>query len=153
MAELATIARPYAEALFEVAANGAAHGASSPGRPARRARAASRAIPQLRQFADNPKAQSPSRCSTSSPARCRARRCRRSWTNLLRMVIDNGRLAALPEIAHQFRALVNARLGVSDAVVDSAFPIEPAQMAAGASPRSRSASAASSTPPCRSIPS
>ncbi len=44
--------------------------------------------------------------------------------NLLRTVIDNGRLTALPEIAAQFRALVNARSGVSDATVYSAFPIE-----------------------------
>ena len=48
--------------------------------------------------------------------------------NLLRTVIDNGRLAALPEIAAQFHALVNARSGVSDAVVYSAFPIDGAQL-------------------------
>ncbi len=36
-----------------------------------------------------------------------------SAKNLLRTVIDNGRLAALPEIAAQFHALVNARSGVS----------------------------------------
>jgi F-type H+-transporting ATPase subunit delta len=35
--------------------------------------------------------------------------------NLLRAVIENGRLAALPEIAAQFQALVNASSGVSDA--------------------------------------
>ena len=50
------------------------------------------------------------------------------WTprsnNLLRTVIDNGRLAALPEIAAQFQALVNARSGVSDATIYSAFPID-----------------------------
>ena len=49
--------------------------------------------------------------------------------NLLRTVIDNGRLAALPEIAAQFHALVNARSGVSDAIVYSAFPIDAAQLA------------------------
>ena len=49
--------------------------------------------------------------------------------NLLRAVIDNGRLSVLPEIAAQFHALVSARSGVSDAIVYSAFPIEPAQLA------------------------
>jgi F-type H+-transporting ATPase subunit delta len=49
--------------------------------------------------------------------------------NLLRTVIDNGRLAVLPEIAAQFHVLVNARSGVSDATIYSAFPIEPAQLA------------------------
>jgi F-type H+-transporting ATPase subunit delta len=44
--------------------------------------------------------------------------------NLLRAILDNGRLAALPEIASQFQALVNASSGVSDALIQSAFPIE-----------------------------
>jgi F-type H+-transporting ATPase subunit delta len=44
-------------------------------------------------------------------------------------VIENGRLAALPEIAAQFHALVNAQSGVSDAVVYSAFPIDDAALA------------------------
>jgi F-type H+-transporting ATPase subunit delta len=43
-------------------------------------------------------------------------------------VIENGRLSALPAIAEQFRALMNARGGSSDAVVYSAFPIEPQQL-------------------------
>ena len=42
----------------------------------------------------------------------------------LRTVLDNGRLAALPEIAAQFQALVNAKSGVSDAVIESAYPID-----------------------------
>jgi F-type H+-transporting ATPase subunit delta len=49
--------------------------------------------------------------------------------NLLATVLDNGRLAALPEIASQFHALVNASSGVSDAIVYSAFAIEPASLA------------------------
>ena len=49
--------------------------------------------------------------------------------NLLRMVIDNGRLVALPEIAAQFQALVDARTGVSQATIESAFPIDATQVA------------------------
>jgi F-type H+-transporting ATPase subunit delta len=49
--------------------------------------------------------------------------------NFLRIVIENGRLSALPEIATQFRALKNAQSGMSDAVVYSAFPIEAAALA------------------------
>ena len=37
-------------------------------------------------------------------------------------------LAAMPEIAAQFHSLVNARSGVSDATVYSAFPIDAAQL-------------------------
>ena len=44
-------------------------------------------------------------------------------------LLDNGRLSALPEIAQQFHALINAQSGVSDALVESAFPIDGAQLA------------------------
>jgi F-type H+-transporting ATPase subunit delta len=44
------------------------------------------------------------------------------------MVIENGRLTVLPEIAVQFHALANAGAGVSDATVSSAFPIESSQL-------------------------
>jgi F-type H+-transporting ATPase subunit delta len=37
-------------------------------------------------------------------------------------------LAALPEISSQYRALVNAMTGVSDAIVYSAFPIDGTQL-------------------------
>ena len=47
----------------------------------------------------------------------------------LRAVIDNGRTSALPEIASQFHALVNAKSGVSDATIESAYPIDSAQLA------------------------
>ena len=44
-------------------------------------------------------------------------------------MIDNGRLAVLPQIAAQFQALVDARTGVSQATIESAFPIDDAQVA------------------------
>ena len=50
-------------------------------------------------------------------------------SNLLGAVIDNGRLAALPEIALQFKALVNAQSGTSDATVYSAFAIDDGALA------------------------
>ena len=43
-------------------------------------------------------------------------------------MIENGRLSALPEIAAQFSALVNAQSGSSDAVVYSAFPLDDAAL-------------------------
>jgi len=48
--------------------------------------------------------------------------------NFLRTVLDNGRLAALPEIAAQFQALVDARGGISQARIESAYPIDAAQL-------------------------
>jgi len=49
-------------------------------------------------------------------------------SNFLRAVLDNGRLSALPEIAAQFQALVDARSGISQARIESAYPIDATQL-------------------------
>ncbi len=123
MAELATIARPYAEALFKAAGTGDAAALTDQVQ----ALADVARNGQLRQFAENPKvnAEQVFDVMTSvikSPLSSSAK-------NLLRTVIDNGRLAALPAIAEQFHALVNERSGIADAVIYSAFAIAPAQLA------------------------
>ena len=45
-------------------------------------------------------------------------------TGLIRVVIENGRLEALPEIAAQYRALKNESEGVADAYIETAFPLD-----------------------------
>ena len=122
MAELATIARPYAEALFKAAGTAAA---SLTGQMS--ALSAVAANEQLRQFADNPKVGAAQVFEVVSGAAQTTLDAKVS--NLLQAVIENGRLAALPEIAMQFTALVNAQSGSSDAVVYSAFPIDDAALA------------------------
>jgi F-type H+-transporting ATPase subunit delta len=122
MAELATIARPYAEALFK--ATGADAAAV---KPQIDALAAVAADADLRQFADNPKAEA--RQVFEVIAGVVGSRLDAKVANLLQTVIENGRLAALPEIAAQFQVLVNASSGVSDATVYSAFPIDAGQLA------------------------
>lgn len=122
MAEIATIARPYAEALFKASSadlNGTAAWLDQV--------AGIAANPQLKAFADNPKASADQVigvisgvAGTQLPA---------AATNFLATVLENGRFAALPEIAKQFRALVNAKSGSSDAVVQSAFPIGASELA------------------------
>jgi F-type H+-transporting ATPase subunit delta len=116
MAELATIARPYAEALFKAAGSGSAALVEQLS-----SLAAVAANAQLRQFADSPKTLSAQVFDVLSGAANTA--LDPKITNLLGAVIDNGRLAALPEIAGQFKALVNAQSGTSDAIVYSAFAI------------------------------
>jgi F-type H+-transporting ATPase subunit delta len=120
MAELATIARPYAEALFK-AGVGAAESQQLG------ALAAVAADAQLRQFADNPKVTSQQVFDliggvVNTPLAPKVQA-------FLRAVLDNGRLAALPEIAAQVHALVNAQSGVSDATIESAYAIDAAQLA------------------------
>ena len=121
MAELATIARPYAEALYKACTDQA--GVDLNGATAWVDElAAIAANPQLRQLADNPKV-TPEQvlgvitgvARTALPEMAK---------NFLRTVVDNGRVQALPEIAAQFRALVNQSNGSSDAVVYSAFPLD-----------------------------
>ena len=117
MAELATIARPYAEALFKSAKSdlNAASGWLD-------TLAAIAGNAQLQQFAGNPRITADQVfdviggvAKTALPENAK---------NFLRTVIENNRLAALPEIATQFRALKNAQGGSSDATVYSAFPID-----------------------------
>jgi F-type H+-transporting ATPase subunit delta len=121
MAELATIARPYAEALFQSSKgdlNGAAQWLDALANVAGNT--------QLLQFADNPKVANQQVFDVvSDVARVQLPPAAQ---NFLRMVIQNGRLAALPEIARQFREMRNAQSGASDAVVHSAFPISAEQL-------------------------
>ena len=123
MAELATIARPYAEALFK------AQGQTSPRDLADQLDALGQvaSLQELRQFADNPKVQ-PGAVYDVIVGTLKAIAFAPAVQNLLRAVIENGRLPALPEIAVQYRSLVNAQSGVSDATVYSAFPIDGTQL-------------------------
>ena len=123
MAEFATLARPYAEAMFQVAQNGDLAQATAE----LDALATVAANPQMRQFADAPTAAEAQVFDVITSVT--ALPLSDASKNLLRTVIANGRLAVLPEIATQFRMLVNERSGVSDATVYSAFPIEPAPLA------------------------
>ena len=124
MAELATIARPYAEALFRVAEAGDLAGWSTfVEELAQVAR-----LPDVLSIASSPKI---SRAQISdlllaalkSPLKDNAQA-----KNLVQMLVDNHRLPLLPEIATQFEELKNAREGAADALIVSAFPLEGAQL-------------------------
>jgi F-type H+-transporting ATPase subunit delta len=122
MTELATIARPYAQALFSACA------------PAERSAWAGTLLALagvagdagLQQFAASPNATTEQVMGvamvvlTSPPVPAIA--------NLLQVVIDNNRLLALPEIAQQFQVLVDAQAGVCGAVVYSAYAMDAAQL-------------------------
>lgn len=126
MAELATIARPYAEALFKASTGADATTLGSQ----LAALAGVTSDPGLRQFADNPKVGA--NLVFNVVADVLARKSivlGDALQNLLRIVLDNGRLDALPEIVAQHQALVNATGGVSDALIESAFAIDDAQLA------------------------
>ena len=130
MAELSTIARPYAEALFKASSPGASSGAG----PDLESTAvwldelaAIAANVQLQQFAGNPGVTAAQTFDVvSSVAKTNLPDAAK---NFLRIVIDNGRLGVLPEISRQFRLLKNAQSGSADATVYSAFALDAAALA------------------------
>src|ERR1700741_93815 len=102
MAELATIARPYAEALFRVAKSG-----NLP--------AWSDLVSELAHVAAHPDVQALSRnpnLTDKIVARTLLARVTSPGTdeakNFVSMLVENGRVALLPEIGAQFHALKNA---------------------------------------------
>ena len=123
MAELATIARPYAEALFKATAT--ADQSAWVEQVGALAQVA--CDPELRTFADNPRVTQDQVFEVITKAAKVA--LAPAVANFLRTVLDNGRLAALPLMAEQFQTLVHARLGKAEALIISAFPINADQLA------------------------
>jgi F-type H+-transporting ATPase subunit delta len=122
MAELATIARPYAEALFRVAKSGNLGAWSK--LLSEMAQVASH--PDVKEFAGNPKVSDKQVSDTflsllRSDVNPEAR-------NFIGMLAENGRLTLLPEIAEQFHVLKNAQEGAADAEITSAFEMSDAQV-------------------------
>jgi F-type H+-transporting ATPase subunit delta len=118
MAELATIARPYAEALFRVAETGDLAAWSDLVQEL--AQVASH--PEVLSLALNPKVGRDTVTDlvlsvVKAPVPVQAQ-------NFVRMIIANHRLEALPEVAVQFEAMKNAREGAADVEIVSAFPLE-----------------------------
>jgi F-type H+-transporting ATPase subunit delta len=119
MAELSTIARPYAEALFE--------SAQASGQPLAEwlslveELAAVTAHPQVAQVVGDP------RLSDQQVFDLIASLLKQSLpqagASFLKLLIANQRLAALPEIAVQFRQLKNDAEGVADCQIETAFPM------------------------------
>ena len=122
MAELATVARPYAEALFRVAKAGnlpvwselvseMAHVA---------------AHPDVQALTRNPNVTDKMIAETflallKSPLTDEAK-------NFVNMLVENGRVSLLPEIGMQFHVLKNAQEGAADAEITSAFEMNDSQV-------------------------
>ena len=124
MAELATLARPYAEALFQVAEKGDLKQASAEVD----ALASVAANAQLRQFADAPKASAKQVFDVITGVRQRAaeRRVEEPAAHRDRQRPPG---ACCPRSRRSSMRWSRERSGVSDAMVYSAFPIEPAALA------------------------
>jgi F-type H+-transporting ATPase subunit delta len=123
MAELATVARPYAEALFRVAKAG--NLAQWSDLVSELAQIGSHS--EVLAYARNPKVSDSEVIATiqallKSPLNAEA-------NNFLSMLIENGRIELLPEIGTQFQLLKNSAEGAADAEITSAFDMSDAQVA------------------------
>ncbi|MGC8701416.1 MAG: F0F1 ATP synthase subunit delta [Thiomonas sp.] len=120
MAELATIARPYAEAAFAAVRDTGGSLAQAADLLDQIAQITS--APALREVVGSPKVSARQLSDlilgavpgTVPPA----------LKNLVDMLAENHRLAAVPQIAEQFRVLKDEAEGKVEAVVSSAFPLE-----------------------------
>lgn len=122
MAELATVARPYAEALFRIAKSGDISAWS--GLMTRMAQIG--AHPDVKELVSNPKLSDRQVSDTilallKSDIPTEAR-------NFLEVLVENGRISLLPEISTQFHALKDVDEGAANARIVSAFEMSESQI-------------------------
>ncbi|MEQ1881998.1 MAG: F0F1 ATP synthase subunit delta [Burkholderiales bacterium] len=122
MAELATIARPYAEAVFRLARQGNALPAWS---DALGLIAAVYQDPQMKSVMANPKV-TPADIEKLLLNIC-GEHIDNVARNLIQLLVHNRRLSALPEIRAMFERLKLEDEGKLDAKISSAFPMDDAQ--------------------------
>ena len=124
MAENLTIARPYAEAVF---ASADAEGKLQEWSQALQRLAMIVSDPDMHSAIGNPKI-APEQLYelVAAPA---GDTLNAQVQNFVRVLIENDRLAVLPEIATSFESLKNEREGVIEAQIESAFPVDDAALA------------------------
>jgi len=131
MAELSTVARPYAEALF-ASARDASDQAGSAGLSAWSARlsemAAIAAHPEVRLALADPRVAPGERIAIFTSL-IKAE-LPQAAQNFIALLVENDRLLLLPEIAAQFAAAKDRHEGVAVAEIASAFALTDAQVKA-----------------------
>ena len=125
MAENVTIARPYADAAFELA-RGA--GALGPWSEALDRLATVAADPNMQACFKDPKLQPQQLAGLFLDVAGAGLSAEQQ--NYVRVLVDNERLQVLPEIRDLFVALKNEHEGVLEAEIASAFPLDDAALAA-----------------------
>ena len=124
MAELATIARPYAEAAFETARDGQALPAWS---DMLHLAATIVADPSVAQALDNPRLDAAAK--ESLLLSIGGDRFTPEARNFVRVLVEAERIELLPQIAAMFDTLKNDAEAVAEATIESAFELTDAQVA------------------------
>ena len=124
MAELTTIARPYAEAAFRIAREGNALPVWS---QMLRFLSDVAADPQAAAALDNPKLTAANKAALLLSIG--GDRLDATGRSFVRVLVDADRITVLPQIRELFEALKHDADGVADARIDSAFPLTDGQLA------------------------
>ena len=122
MAENITLARPYADAAFQLART---TGALGPWQQALDRMAAVAADAQMVECIDNPRLQS---SQVAQLFLAVVGSVSAEQQNFVRLLVDNERLQVLPEIRDLYVELKNGQEGVQEADIASAFPLDDATL-------------------------
>ena len=124
MAELTTIARPYAEAAFSLAREQNALPAWS-----QMLKLASGIVsdPQMATALDNPRLDAPAKQALLLSIA--GDRLNAEGRNFVRVLVESDRIGVMPTISSLFETLKDAADGVAKATIETAFPLEGNELA------------------------
>lgn len=127
MAEISTIARPYAEALLKAVKDSKEEGLAQKLIPVLDTIDEIVADPKLKELASDPSLSSDQIYELIRGMLDKA--VQQEAENLLKLVIQNGRIEALPQITAQYRELLNHENKEADVTIETAFPLSDDQVA------------------------
>ena len=127
MAETSTIARPYAEALLKAVKDSKEEGLAQKLIPVLDTIDEIVADPKLKELASDPSLSSDQIYELIRGMLDKA--VSQEAENLLKLVIQNGRIEALPQITAQYRELLNHENKEADVTIETAFPLSDDQVA------------------------
>lgn len=127
MVEISTIARPYAEALLKAVKESKEEGLAQKLIPVLDTIDEIVADPKLKELASDPSLSSDQIYELIRGMLDKA--VPQEAENLLKLVIQNGRIEALPQITAQYRELLNHENKEADVTIETAFPLSDDQVA------------------------
>ena len=127
MAEISTIARPYAESLLKAVKESKEEGLAQKLIPVLDTIDEIVADPKLKELASDPSLSSDQIYELIRGMLDKA--VPQEAENLLKLVIQNGRIEALPQITAQYRELLNHENKEADVTIETAFPLSDDQVA------------------------
>ena len=127
MAEISTIGRPYAEALLKAVKESKEEGLAQKLIPVLDTIDEIVADPKLKELASDPSLSSDQIYELIRGMLDKA--VPQEAENLLKLVIQNGRIEALPQITAQYRELLNHENKEADVTIETAFPLSDDQVA------------------------